>query len=317
MSSLRCAVIGVGYLGRFHAQKYAQLDSVELVGVCDDQQARAEEIAQELSCKPYFCFEDLIGRVDAVSIAVPTAYHYPIAKFFLERGVHVLLEKPMTATVAEADELIEIARNQQLVLQVGHLERFNPVLIAARKVIQNPLYIESHRLATFKPRGTDINVMLDLMIHDIDIIQSLIESPIQEIRANGAAILSDHPDIATARLQFSNACVANVVASRVSFQNERKMRIFQHDAYTFLDFHNKVISVHRKGEGEMFPGIPEIIREEQSIEAGDALRDEIHAFVDAIAQGKKPVVSGEDGRRALAVAIEITDLIKKQYEVAL
>ncbi len=178
-----------------------------------------------------------------------------------------------------------------------------------------PGYIESHRLAMYNPRGTDVNVMLDLMIHDIDIIQYLINSPIHEIRANGASVLSNQTDIATARIQFKNACVANVVASRVSIKSERKMRIFQPDAYVFLDLQNKMISVHRKGEGEMFPGIPQIVKEEHSIEQGDSLNSEVLAFVDSILHHKPAVVTGEDGKRALATAIRITQLVQAQFEI--
>lgn len=316
MKKIRCGVVGVGYLGQYHAEKYSKLNEAELTIVCDSVEERASEISTYLNCQKTTNYQEFLGKVDAVSIVVPTAYHFETAKFFLEQGIHVLLEKPMTSTVEEADELISIAERNKLVFQIGHLERFNPVLIAARQFLNCPLYIESHRLTTFKPRGTDINVMLDLMIHDIDIIQMLMDSPVREIRANGAAILSERPDIATARIQFENACVANVVASRVSFKTERKMRIFQHDAYVFLDLHNKIISIHRKGKGEMFPGIPEIVKQEQTFDGGDALFDEIKAFINSIQHDLPPAVSGYDGRKALATAIEITKLVNEQFDQA-
>lgn len=315
MKKTKCAVIGVGYLGKFHAEKYAALANAELVAVCDKNQERCEEIAKKLNCAAVTDYQELIGKVDAVSIVVPTTHHYETTKFFLENNIHTLVEKPITTTVQEADVLIAIAKKNHLVLQVGHLERFNTVLLAAENVLDHPRYIESSRLAMFNPRGADVNVMLDLMIHDIDIIQYLINSPIREIRANGASVLTKDIDIASARIQFENACVANVIASRVSLKAERKMRIFQHDAYVFLDFQEKIVSTHRKGTGEMFPGIPEIVKEEQIVDKGDAIRDEIIAFIDSIQQGKPAAVSGEDGRRALATAIEITHLVNTQLDL--
>lgn len=316
MNKINCAVIGVGYLGKFHAEKYTNLPNANLVAVCDVDKERCEEVASHLETKALTDYRELVGQIDAVSIVVPTFMHYPVAKFFLENHIHVLLEKPITSTVAEAEELIAISKKNALVFQIGHLERFNAVLRAVENILDNPRFIESARLSTFNPRGTDVNVMLDLMIHDIDIIQYLINSPIREIRANGASVLSNDTDIATARIQFENACVVNVTASRVSFRSERKMRIFQHDAYIFLDLQNKVLAVHHKGENEMFPGIPEIVKQEQIFDKGDALRDEIIAFLDSITHHKPALVTGEDGKRALATAIEITNLVKTQFDLA-
>lgn len=313
MKKIRTAVIGVGYLGKYHAEKYSYLPNSELIAVCDTNHQQCEEIAASHHVEAIFDYHQLISKVDAVSIVVPTFLHYPIAKFFLENHVHVLLEKPITNTVAEASEIIAIAKRNNLILQIGHLERFNSTLEPLKHILKQPLFIESYRLAPFRPRGTDVNVVLDLMIHDIDLIQDIINSPIKRIAANGAPVLSNQIDIANARIEFQNGAVANVTASRVSVKMERKLRIFQHDAFISLDLHNKKLDIHRKGQSEMFPGIPEIIREEQSFEeAGDALRDEIISFLDCITHHKQPIVTGEDGLKALATAIEISRIVSEQ-----
>jgi len=311
---MKTAVIGVGYLGKFHAEKFAQLPDSELVAVCDIDRARCNEIAKQLDTQAIYDYQQLLGQVDVVSIAVPTALHHPIAKFFLQNKVHVLVEKPITSTVAQADDLIRTAKQAGVLLQVGHMERFNPVFNALETVLDNPRFIDSVRLAPFKPRGTDINVVLDLMIHDIDIIQQMVKSPIIEIRANGAHVLSNSIDIANARLQFANGCVANVTASRVSFKAERKCRIFQHDAYHVVDFQNKKLAIHKKGTSEMFPGIPDILSEEQAFDQKDALQDEIIAFLSSIKNSDLPTVSGLAGRNALATAIEITKIVTSQLQ---
>lgn len=312
---IKSAVIGVGYLGNFHAQKFSQLPNTELIGVCDADSVRAQEIAEQLSTKAYSDYHELLGKVDAVSIAVPTAMHYEIAKAFLEHGAHVLLEKPITSNLEQADELIQLAKANNKLLQIGHLERFNPVLVALDKVLDNPRFIESTRLAPFKPRGTDINVVLDLMIHDIDIIQRIVDSPVVEIRANGAPVLSNLIDLANARIQFANGCVANVTASRVSFKGERKLRIFQPSAYLSVDMQDKKLSIYRKGTSELFPGIPDISGEQQVFDQGDALLDEIKAFLHSIEHNLPPAVSGEDGKLALKTAMEITHIVREQMQV--
>ncbi len=312
MKKIRTAVIGVGYLGNFHAEKYATLPESELVVVCDPNQARAEEVAAHYHAEICDDYRKLLGRVDAVSIATPTPLHREIGLFFLENGIHVLMEKPIATTIEEADELIKMAAKNKLILQVGHLERFNNAIRALDPIITKPLFIESLRQAPFKLRGTDVNVILDLMIHDIDIIQSIVKSEIKEIRANGAPILSPYIDIANARIEFENGCVANVTASRVSLKSDRKLRIFQHDCYVGLDLDSKNLSIHRKGEQEMFPSIPEIISENLAFEKGDALKDQIAAFLKAIHKGEKPLVSGEDGKAALSTAIRITNIVRQQ-----
>ncbi len=312
MKKIRTAVVGVGYLGKYHAEKYSFLPNSELVAVCDVDQSQCQEIAAIHSVEAIFDYRKLIGKIDAVSIVVPTVLHYSVAKFFLDNHIHVLLEKPITSTVAEAEKLIAIATKNNLILQIGHLERFNSALHAVKHILKGPRFIESYRLAPFRPRGTDVNVVLDLMIHDIDIIQDMVGAPIKHIAANGATVLSNHTDIANARIEFTNGCVANVTASRVSAKITRKLRIFQHDAYIVLDLQNKTLDINHKGISDMFPGVPEIVREEQSFEPGDALRDEINSFLDCIAQGKPPLVSGEDGKKALATAIEIANIVANQ-----
>jgi predicted dehydrogenase len=307
VSGLRAAVIGVGYLGRFHAQKYRDHAGIELVGVVDASPERAAEVAAEVGCAAFSGHRELFGRVDLVSIAVPTQFHFAVARDCLANGIHVLLEKPITQTVAEADELIQLAAERSLVLQVGHLERFNPAVLALQGEIDNPLFIESHRLAPFKPRGTDVNVVLDLMIHDIDILLSLVRHPITSVNSVGLPVLSGEVDIANARLQFANGCVANVTASRVSRETMRKVRIFQQDAYITIDYQHRSIAIYRRQPGaSQIPGLPDIVMEERSFAQSDALRDEIAAFVAAVANGTAPVVSGEDGKRALEVAMQIS-----------
>jgi predicted dehydrogenase len=305
MDKIRSAVIGVGYLGQFHAEKYAQLDDTQLVAVVDLDRERAMAVAGKTGVQAFTDYREIIDRVDAVSVVVPTQCHYEVAKAFLEKGVHVLLEKPITTTLAEADELIRIATARKVVFQVGHLERFNPVVVALEGIVKQPGFIESIRIAPFKPRGTDVNVVLDLMIHDIDIIQNIVGSKVEQINSIGTPVFTEEEDIANARIQFANGCVANVTASRISLKSERKMRIFQPDAYISVDFQNKTFAVFRKGDGEMFPGVPNITKEEKRFDQTDALKSEIEAFLNAIINGKPPVVSGEDGRYALETALRI------------
>ncbi len=312
MSKITTAVIGTGYLGKFHAQKYAQLPHSELLAVVDNNPQTARSIADQHGVKALTDYRELLGEVEAVSIVVPTSLHFEVAQAFLEHGSHVLVEKPITATVEQAQKLTDLARAQQRVLQVGHLERFNKAILDLDSFLHQPLFIESHRLAPFKPRGTDVSVVLDLMIHDIDIILTIVGSPLAKIEANGAAVLSDAVDIANARLQFENGCVANVTASRISLKTERKMRIFQLDAYLSVDFQNRELAIHRKGQGEMYPGIPDIDSKQMRYEEGDALKTEIELFLKAIEEGSEPIVSGEDGKQALQAAIEITRMLSKQ-----
>jgi predicted dehydrogenase len=312
MSALRTAVIGVGYLGNFHAQKYAGIQGSELVGVVDSDPARATEVASALGTRAYRDHRDLIGLVDAVSVVVPTQHHHSVARDFLAAGVHVLIEKPITVTIEEADDLIAHAEQKSLVFQVGHLERFNPVLMALGDVLHEPLFIESVRIAPFKPRGTDVNVVLDLMIHDIEIIQHIIKSPVERVDAIGAPVFTGEEDIANARILFRNGCVANVTASRISLKSERKMRIFQRNAYITLDFQNRKVLIAQKGSGELFPGVPNVKVDERELGEADALRSEIESFLSAIRNGNPPQVSGLDGRMALETALKINSALGRQ-----
>lgn len=310
MTKIRCAVIGVGYLGRFHAQKYQLLPNAELVGVCDINEEVSQNVAKELNVASYTDYHALFGQVDAVSIAATTKQHFAIAQDFLEQGIHVLIEKPITETVAEADHLINLAKIHNAKLQVGHLERFNSARLALDPYLETPQFIESERLAPFNPRGADVNVILDLMIHDIDMIQNLVKSPIVSIEAQGTPVLTKAIDIANARITFANHCVANVTASRISFKTERKTRIFQNNAYISIDFQNKQFALFKKGTGEMFPGIPDIHQELKTFDQSDALLEEIKAFIHCIEKNTTPLVTGEDGRDALETAQRITNLIQ-------
>ncbi len=313
MSRLRVAVIGVGYLGRFHAAKYAAIDGVELVGVADIDPAQSQAVARQLGCRSFSDYRELIGRVDAVSIVVPTSAHYGVSLDFIENGVDVLIEKPITTGLDEADTLIRLAAERSRLIQVGHLERFNPALVALGPRIGQVRFIESHRLSPYQPRGTDVSVVLDLMIHDIDIILHLAASPVQEIRAAGLAVISGHEDIANARLAFANGCVANVTASRLATRSERKMRLFQQDAYMTVDFaHRQATVVSPATEAQPGTGtIPGMQIEKLTPDAGDALDDEIRAFVSAVRHRTPPVVDGRMGREALAAALAIIEQIRK------
>ncbi len=242
--------------------------------------------------------------------------HYEVTEFFLSRGVHVLVEKPFTNTLEEADRLIALAEDSNLCLQVGHLERFNPAVKALEGRVDNPLFVESHRVAPFKPRGTDVSVVLDLMIHDIDIILELVKAPLERIDASGVAVISPHVDIINTRLQFEGGCVANITASRVSRKGERKMRIFQPDAYFAVDFEKQKLEIRRKGKGEVHPGYPEIFSEPVEIPRGDALLNEVGAFVATVRDGRQPVVSGRDGRQVLAIALDILEQLAQQNTAA-
>jgi predicted dehydrogenase len=308
VSRLRAAVIGVGYLGNFHAQKYALLDEADLVGVVDASPERAATIANALGTRPFTDYRELLGSIDVASIVVPTEHHHRVAKDCLRAGVHILLEKPVTETLSQVEELIALADSRGLVFQVGHLERFNPAVVEVQALLDRPLFFESHRLSVFKPRGTDVNVVLDLMIHDIDIILSLVQQDIHELRASGYPVLTDEVDIANARLEFADGCVANVTASRVSQKAMRKMRIFQADAYFSVDFPSSSIDIARRNGAERdeqgFPRISVELR--KTAEKSDAILAEIRAFLDCVRTGATPPVTGRDGRRALEVALEIS-----------
>jgi len=307
---LRAAVIGVGYLGRFHAQKYASLPDVELVGVVDAHPETAQRVAKELGVGAFTDYRELLdgGQVDLVSVASTTETHHAVARDCLAAGVHVLAEKPITVTVAQADELIALADAKKLVLQVGHLERFNPAWLAVRDKITRPVFIEAHRMAPFKARGIDVSVVLDLMIHDLDLILPLVASPVTDLRASGVSVLTDGIDIANARIEFANGCVANLTASRTSTASLRRLRVFQHHEYISIDFGDRRIGISKKREA-LVEGEEPIDTETFQQPPGDALMTEIIAFVAAAKNGTPPVVSGREGRDALAIALEIDHMI--------
>jgi predicted dehydrogenase len=299
------AVVGVGYLGKFHAEKYARSAKAELVAVADIDAARAREVAASVGTESLTDYRELIGRVRGVSVAVPTKLHYDVAADFLRAGIDVLVEKPMTATIEEGRRLVQLAREHDRVLQVGHLERFNPAIRALDQVIREPKFVECHRLAPFVERGTDVDVVLDLMIHDIDVIASLVRSPVDRVEAVGVPVLTDKPDIANARITFTNGCIANVTSSRVSLKRERKIRFFQPDAYISIDYDQKRAQViHRPAKGASWM---DIRGESVPISDGDALGDEIESFIDAVSGRAEPLVSGEEGLRALEIAWMISE----------
>lgn len=299
MSLVKVAVIGAGHLGQYHAAKYAQAPGVQLVGIADLLPDRAQALAQRHGCQAFADFRALLPQVEAVSIAVPAAQHYAIGKACLQAGLHVLMEKPITTTLEEADRLLALARARRRVLQVGHVERFNPVARELLRQVEQPLFIECHRLAPFKPRGTDVDVILDLMIHDLDLIAALAGGEVSDLDACGAPVLSDSADIANARVHFDNGCTANITASRVSLKVERKLRIFQRDAYFSADLHKQELTTCRRATR----GAP-LMAEHRRI-PGDALEAEIAAFLAAVVRRDGVAVNGEDGRRALQLSLDI------------
>lgn len=305
MGRLRVGVVGVGHHGVYHCEKYLRNPDAELVAVADIASERVREIARRFRTRGYDDYRLLLGAVDAVSVAVPTKDHFRVAGDFLDRGVHVLLEKPMTTTLREADRLIASAEKSGAVLQVGHLERFNSAVMAVRDRITSPGFIESMRLSTFPERALDVDVVLDVMIHDIDIILSIVNSDIRWIHAVGVPVITDKIDIANARLQFANGCVANVTASRVSRERMRKLRIFQPDTYFSIDHHTQQIIMCRRIPGARKDGLHDVSVEGLECEKKDPLEEEINSFIRSIRTGTPPVVSGLDGRRALEVALKI------------
>lgn len=309
MGTIRAAVVGAGYLGRFHAQKYSSEADCSLVAVVDTRAEARDAVARELNTQAVADHRSLLGQVDAVSIVTTTPAHHAIARDFLEAGAHVLVEKPITETPEQARDLIAVAARCGRILQVGHLERFNPAIVAAGARLEGARFIECQRLAPFKERGTDVNVVLDLMIHDIDIVQSIVGRPIESIDAVGTPVFSGAVDIANARIRFEGGCVANVTASRVSLKTERKLRVFRDDAYLSIDLQQRILTTITKRNTPLAAGELPVNIEEQSFEQGDALRAEIRSFLDCIARGRPPVVSGEDGLRALETAIRITEIL--------
>lgn len=309
MKKIRVGVIGVGYLGKFHAEKYSHMKEVDLVGVVDIDKSQAENVAAALGTSVISDYRDLFGKVDAVSIVVPTEAHYSVGAAFLNHDVDVLIEKPMTTSLEQADDLIKIAESKNRILQVGHLERFNPAVIALKNIVHNPMFIEAHRLSIFKDRSTDVSVVLDLMIHDIDIIMNVVKSEIKSIHAAGVPVICGQADIANVRLEFESGCVANVTASRISIKNQRKIRLFQKDTYVSVDFAGREITIIKRNEDHAGGVIPGMDIRQLSFSEADALEDELASFIEAVSARKTPVVSGYAGRKALQVALSIMDQI--------
>ncbi|KAB7627681.1 Gfo/Idh/MocA family protein [Alkalilimnicola sp. S0819] len=305
MSRLRAAVIGVGYLGRFHAQKYAAHPEVDLVAVVDADPERAAAVAAETGTRPHSDYRALLGEMDLASVVVPTAHHHAVGAALLDAGVHVLMEKPITSEVAEARDLVRRAEAGGRVLQVGHLERFKPVVRALMERVERPMFIEAHRLAPFKWRGTDINVVLDLMVHDIDLALTLVDSPVVGIQASGVPVLTDHIDIANARIQFENGCVANLTASRISQKTERRLRLFQKTAYLAADMGANTLDYYYRSPGATLGEMPDVAGDRITLPGGDAIEAEVDAFIRSVRSGSAPVVSGLDGLRALETALEV------------
>jgi predicted dehydrogenase len=311
VEKIKVGVVGVGYLGRHHARIYSELPQAELVGVCDVNAEQAKEIAKSAKTVPYTSHEELIGKVQAVSIAAPTVHHYAIAKDFLSAGVDVLLEKPMTVTVEEADELVSLAKEKNCILQVGHLERFNSAVTKMVELTTTPKFIECNRLSPFPDRSTDVDVVLDLMIHDIDIILSLVGSPVKSIHAVGIPVISKNVDIANARMEFESGCVANVTSSRISMKKERKIRLFQPDTYISLNYQDQEIYAYHRIPNKKDPeGKPDIVGGKVKVKKEEPLKAELEAFLGCVASRAKPLVSGVEGRDALKVAMLVQEEIR-------
>jgi predicted dehydrogenase len=316
VKKIKVGVVGVGYFGQFHAEKYAKIEGVELVGVVDINTSRARDIAKRYRTQPFDHHAHLLNKVQAVSIAAPTSFHYSMAKDFFLQGIDVLLEKPISNTLEEADELIRLAASKGLIFQVGHLERFNGALSDLMGRVQHPRFIESHRLGPFSGRGADVDVVLDLMIHDIDFILSQVKSKVKAFQAVGIPILTHTSDIANARIEFENGCTASLTASRVSNEKIRKTRIVQRDGILSIDYLSQKLYLSKRGipleEGE----IPEMVTEEIPVQKIDLLEAEIRSFLQSVRDRKNVRVSGLDGKRALALALQIIqkidDLNKKK-----
>ncbi len=317
--ALRVGVVGAGYLGTFHAEKYAAMPGIRLVALVEPDRPQGERSAARArtagpaasEVRVVADLERILGEVDAVSVAVPTHLHHAVAGRCLDAGVDVLLEKPMTATTDEARDLIARAARSGRILAVGHLERFNPAVTALAGLIDAPMFIEVHRLGVFSPRGTDVDVVRDLMIHDLDVVLTFVKAPLTDVRAVGVPVIAQTVDIANARLEFGNGCVANVTASRVSREKVRKIRFFQRDLYVSVDYQAQELTVIRRRPPESPGGLAEIAGEQRALPRRDALADEVAAFVEAVRTRRQPPVTGEDGLRALEAAERIVEAMRQ------
>lgn len=307
-------VVGAGYFGQFHAEKYSKMEGVELVGVVDIDPSRVREIAKRYQTQPFLRHSDLFGKVQAVSIAVPTPFHHCVTKDFFLCGIDVLLEKPISSTIEEADELIGLAEQKGLIFQVGHLERFNGALSAAEGMIRNPFLIDSQRLGPFSGRGDEVDVVLDLMVHDIDIVFNLVNSTVKELDAVGLPILTRHFDIANARIEFENGCRANLTASRISKEKTRKTRIFQPGGTVTIDYLSQKASSSERVIPSEIKHHPEMVAKEIPVKKVDLLEAEIHSFLQSVRDRREPKVSGRDGKQALKVALRIVQKIEEHLK---
>lgn len=309
MTPIRTAVVGVGVQGQRHAGKLAELPESDLVSVVDLDVSRARAVGESLGVAASGNYRDLIGDVSAAIIATPTSTHHDIAGCLLENGIHVLIEKPLTSTLAEGEALVGLAESRSLVFQVGHLERFNPAVVGLAGHLREPQFVESNRIAPFKPRSLDVSVVLDLMIHDIDLILSFVDSDVEHVDAVGRSVFSDNIDVANARIRFANGCVANVTSSRISMKTERSLRIFQEDSYLSADLQAKSLSSYRKrGKGPV-AGPDDVIVDKRSFDDSDAMLEQARAFLASVAGGPPPLVSGRTAIRALATAMRIAELV--------
>jgi predicted dehydrogenase len=311
---IRTAVVGAGYFGRFHANHYAKNPRANLVAVVDADEARAHAVAEEFGAEAATDYRSILGRVDAVSIAVPTPLHYEVVRDLVEAGLHALIEKPITDSVESADAITALAEQRGTVLQVGHIERYSAAYRTIADMIDNPLYLESYRIAPWKSRGIEVDVILDLMIHDIDMIIGLVGSPVSQVDAVGTPVLGERIDIANARITFESGCVANVTASRVSYKTERRLRVFAHNQYLNCDLGERKIFGYRLRGNPMTEGLRAISTETHEIPQEDSLGNEIDAFLDCIASGNKPMVDGRAGCEALRVAVMINESIKEHLD---
>ena len=312
MKRLRAAVIGVGYLGNFHVQKYLALPNIALVALVETDTNRRLDVEQKYNIPAYADYREIVDAVDLVSIVVPPDRHFELARDFLTAGVHVLVEKPVTETVAQAEELIALASEKKCLLQVGHLERFNPAVIALREKVTNPRFIGAQRFAPYKARGTEVDVVLDLMIHDIDIVLSLVGSELLTISSSGQPVVTGDIDMANARLEFADGCVAELAASRASQDQVRAMTIRQPDSYISVDYMNHMLLIGEIDDEGHADEHKEVSFETQKLSGTDVLMDEIRSFVGAVSGGLRPEVTGEDGKRALEVAVEISRRINEK-----
>jgi len=308
MSRTKVAVIGVGYLGEFHAQKYYKSQSADLIGIVDTNEQRCSKISKKINVNTYHNFKDIINYVDAVSIVVPTNLHFKIAKYFIQNKKHVLIEKPFTSNLKEARALKKLSEENNVILQIGHLERFNKAYTKLSEQIKRPMFIECNRISPFKIRGTEVDVIMDLMIHDLDIIISLNNSKIKSIQSNGINVLTSSIDIAHARILFDNGCVCNLSSSRISDKVERKMRVFQKNEYYSLDYQNSILDSYKKVKKD---SILSIEKYQEKFSGNDSLKEEIESFLHCINNEKRPIVNADDGINALQYALKISKIIKK------